>query len=311
MILEKRSSIMNTGGRTLTVFLAVITIVLLSLSGIALFFLQKETELRKVAEASLEQLKTQEAKLQAELKEAKKQAFLLEEKNKEADEKINDLMDNLELEKGLREESKKENENLREALENENKSKEGIRNTLTQQLNSYKEKTASLEAQLTTHQNRVKELEGASQGLQEKIQQLQGDLEKKIQQEAAPQPASPEASGSEPSSSPEIPPAQPLPSTPSENRAVKEIELEKIVVAPQDLPEGRVLSVDKENEFLIFNLGEKQGVVQGLVLSVYRGKEYLGDVKVSRVQPEMSAADFISPFSTAKVRKNDQVVPKK
>ena len=96
---------MKTEGKTLIVFLVVIIVVLLSLSGIALFFLQKETELRKTAEASLEQLKTQEAKLQGDLKESKKQVFVLEEKNKEADEKINDLMDNLDLEKGLREES--------------------------------------------------------------------------------------------------------------------------------------------------------------------------------------------------------------
>ena len=71
------------------------------------------------------------------------------------------------------------------------------------------------------------------------------------------------------------------------------------------------MSVDKENDFLIFNLGEKDGVSQGVVMSVYRGSDYLGDVRVSRVQLEMAAADFIPPFSSQKVRKNDQVVLKK
>jgi hypothetical protein len=70
------------------------------------------------------------------------------------------------------------------------------------------------------------------------------------------------------------------------------------------------LSVDKETEFLIFDLGAKSGVKQGDVMSVMRGDNYLGDIKVSRVQDEMSAADLIPPFSSRMVRKNDSVVPK-
>ncbi len=290
---------MNKAGKTLTILLVVIIIILLSLSAITLFFLQKETDLRKTAETNLEQLKNQEAKIQAELKEAKRQVLIWEDKNKEADERINSLMDDLELEQGLREEMKRENESLREALESENKSKEDIRTRLATELTTYKEKASSLESQLTTEQNRLRELESQNQTLQDKIKQLEADLDKKIEQEAT-----------TPSPGGDQTPA-PAPQTPSPTQAEKEIELEKIVVAPQDLPEGRVLSVDRENEFLIFNLGEKQGIVQGLILSVYRGNEYLGDVKVSRVQPEMSAADFIPPFSSQKVRKNDQVVSQK
>jgi len=80
---------------------------------------------------------------------------------------------------------------------------------------------------------------------------------------------------------------------------------------PGDVPDGRILSVDADTEFVIINLGEKDGITRSMVLSVYRGKEYLGDVKVTRVQPEMSAADFIPPFSSRLARKNDQVVAKK
>ena len=83
------------------------------------------------------------------------------------------------------------------------------------------------------------------------------------------------------------------------------------MVAAAEASQGRVLSVDKENDFLIFNLGEKDGVKPGFLMSIYRGEDYLGDVKVSRVQSEMSAADFVPPFSSQKVRKNDQVVAKK
>src|SRR3989338_7060905 len=86
------------------------------------------------------------------------------------------------------------------------------------------------------------------------------------------------------------------------------VNLDKIVVIPQGSPEGRVLTVDNSTEFIIVNLGEKDGVKSGNILSIYRGKDYLGDVKVTSVQPEMSAADIIPPFTSQQVRKNDQVV---
>ena len=88
------------------------------------------------------------------------------------------------------------------------------------------------------------------------------------------------------------------------------VELDKIVVNPQEGTKGHVLSVDTDAEFLVFNLGLKQGVKPDDMLSVYRGEEYLGDVKATRVQDEMSAADIIPPLSSREVRKNDTVVLK-
>ena len=70
---------------------------------------------------------------------------------------------------------------------------------------------------------------------------------------------------------------------------------------------GRVLTVDRETEFVVVNLGKKDGVHKGQILSVYRQKDYLGDIKVTRVQPNMSAADLIPPFSSRIVQKDDQV----
>ena len=318
---------MNNSGKTITIFLVVVVILLLCLSGIGIFSAKKENELRKSAEASLEQLKIISAKLEGDLKEAKKQVNLLEEKNKEADDKINDLTESLELEQGVKDELKKQNHDLSEALDNENQSKEKIRTDLTQQLNSAQEKEASLESQLTTAQTRVKELEGQSESLTEKIKRMESDFQKQLEEARAAATAAPspddEKNNNEPKTQELKQPAAPLeipapnhdgsgpaqdPNTRAKN---KEIQLEPIVVAGKEIPQGRVLSVDKENEFLIFNLGEKDGISPGILLSVYRGKNYLGDVKVSRVQPEMSAADFIPPFSSQKVRKNDQVVAKK
>jgi len=47
-----------------------------------------------------------------------------------------------------------------------------------------------------------------------------------------------------------------------------------------------------------------------MMLSVNRGKKYLGDIKVLRVQKNMSVGDFIPPLTARKVKKNDTVVVK-
>ena len=55
------------------------------------------------------------------------------------------------------------------------------------------------------------------------------------------------------------------------------------------------------------NLGSNDGIDVGKVLSVYRNNKYIGDIKVTRLQSDMSAADLVSPLSIASVRKDDQV----
>ena len=245
---------MNNHGKTFTILLIVVVVVLLCLTGIAVFFFNKETVLRKSLEQQLVLSKDAEVRLNDELQEAKKQVFIFEEKNKEADEKINSLMDELELQAGIREQMKTENASIKDALTKESQEKE----KLQREFNLAQEKVTSLEGRLKTQE--------AQKGGQ------------------------PEAS--------EAPDAQP-------------VDLEKIVVRPGEIPEGRVISVNVDNDFLIFNLGAEHGVVPNMLLSIYRSDNYLGDIKVARVQEGMSVADFIPPFSKDKVKKDDRVLVKK
>ena len=298
----------NNSGKTLTVFLVVMLIISVCLASITLYYYQNESTLRKSAETSLAQLKTTEAKLQGDLIESQKQLSLLQEKNKEMDEKINDLSESLDLEKSLKEAQKKENQDLREVLENENQSKEKMRGELSKELTSAQEKVVALEAQLTTTQTRVKELETQNQTLEDKTKQTKSEPQTKTEEPAAPV-LTPAPAGTPVSQESITPPEDTIKEVQIEEN--KQVELEPIVVSSSGTPLGRVLSVDQENEFLIISLGEKDGVKPGFLLSIYRGNDYLGDVKVSRVQPEMSAADFIPPFSSQKVHKDDQVIAKK
>ena len=249
--------VMNTQGKTLTILLIVISILLLSLTGISLFFFQKETELRKSLENKLASAKAAEAKLDSDLKEAKKQIFLLEEKDKESDEKIEGLLDELELEKGLREEIKSENTALKDALSGESQTKEKLQADLQaaqDQMTTLEEKLKAEEAKRTELETKLKDMEGAD---------------------------------------------------------ASQVELEKIVVNPGEIPAGKILSVNNENNFATINLGQDVGLAADTVLAVYRGEKYLGDIKVTRVEAAASVADFIPPFSSKQVKKNDKVMTKK
>lgn len=278
----------NSSGKVLTVFVIIILILSITLTALVLFLLQQESKNRRYVEEQLDEAVKNEKTVSSELKELKKQAFLLEEKNKEADERINSLLDELELEEGLKEEMKTETTSLKEQIATLKSKNKGLEEQLSQVKDS-SDKITSLEEKLKKESERVKEYEAEIKRLTEQ----KGVLESQVG-----------AAGSKNVSS-----------------ASDNVKLDPIVVSTDNdtgesippvatISGGRILSVDTDTDFVIINLGRKDGIVEGLMMSVYRGQEYLGDVTVTRVQPEMAAADFIPPFSSRTVRKNDQVVVK-
>jgi len=282
----------NSSGKVLTVFLIIIAVLLISLTAVSFFFFQRETEQRKETEVALQKTKANEVKLEQDLKEVKKQNFLLEEKSKEMDEQINSLLDDLEVEKGLKEEVKRENLSLQEKLDTAINERDALRQQLTSDMTGFEEKISALNAQLETEINLKKELETVNKELQDKIT----ELEKEVEAAKAKQGTSSQA--------------VPVPVEGQMNSGSLDVELDKIVVVPNRAMEGRIINVDLESEFVIFNLGEKEGISLDKIMSLYRGNNYLGDIKVTSVQPQMSAADTIPPLSAKVIRKNDRVVAK-
>ncbi|MDP2653776.1 MAG: hypothetical protein Q8Q08_07065 [Candidatus Omnitrophota bacterium] len=295
---------MNNSGKALTIFLFVIAILLISLTAISVFFFLQEVELRKAKETQLTALQDEKAKLEGEMKEAKKQVFLLQEKEKEFETKIDDLQQELELVEGVKEEIKKENKALTDALEAEKKIAQEAKNKLSAEIEKAKEEVGILKSRLDAAQARNQELEKSSDQLNDQINTL-----RQAAPDILPAAVLPDAGSPAESAGPE--PARPEEGTLKPARLPKEnVELEKIIVNPSEQNAGKVISVDAETGFIISSLGERDGIAAGAVLSVYRDNSYLGDVKVSRVLPEMSAADFIPPLTGQQVSKNDQVVIK-
>ncbi len=280
----------NARGKTLTIFAILVLILLVSSTSIGFYLYNREILVRKAAESDLEISRTAETKLQAGLKEALHQLAIAQDKNKEADDKINNLMDEIELNEGVRKELKTENASLKEALDAAKKEKEKIKSGVDDAERKYKQVQELLKAEQdksSNLQSSLNQTEQAKTKAEAQIEQMKADL-KAYNQRTPDQQIGTEI----------VPPGVKL----------GKVELDKIVVNPSDGTRGRVLSVDKEAEFIVCNIGLKQGIKSGDVLSIYRGDEYLGDVRVSRVQEELSAADIIPPFSSRKVRKNDTVI---
>ncbi len=303
----------NSSGKVLVIFLVIFVILSLSLAGLAMFFLSKEKEKRISTESALQQSVASATKLEAKLQDAIKQGFLLQEKNKEADEKINGLLDELELQEGIREELKKENQALKEKFEKEVKARTELQEKIAINAEAV-QRLPELEAQLQTEQGARQELEQKLSAAEERAKTLEEALNKMQQQgvespapvpveEAAPEAEEPQQEEPQPQEAPAV--------EEQDSERKEEVELEKIVVAPvKAAPEGRVVMVDTETEFVIVNLGANHGIKEEQVLAVSRGEDQLGEIKVTRVQPEMSAADFIPPLTSRQVRKDDSVVIK-
>lgn len=99
----------------------------------------------------------------------------------------------------------------------------------------------------------------------------------------------------------------------------KEIELPPIVVsaggpgspamAPVPSPKGsfrgNILSINTDNNFVIVDIGENNGVKLGDVLSVYRGDKYIASLEVIQARKSISAADIKQ--QTSKLQVGDTV----
>jgi len=277
---------MDSSGKTLTIFLVVIAVLLVSLTTIAVFFFLKEVELRKVAQDHVVQLEDLSSKLQAEIKESKKQIFILQEKNREAEESIESRLEDLEMEQGLNEELKKLNKELKDQLAQEAQRLQDLDAKFNTDLAQAETRIAALQQELDSLAKQNSNLKQLCDQYEEQIQQVQGSV------------ATPSVS---------VGPSQDVPTSGPE---VEDVDLDRIVVVPPKDGEGTILDVDHENEFVIVSIGEKDGVVKDSVLSIYRDDMYLGDVLVTQVLPDMSAADFITPLSSQKVQKDDRVTIK-
>ena len=252
----------------------------------------------------------------------KKQNFLLQEKNKESEARVNDLSDELELESGLREEMKletiaveeklKELEDAKEAFADEFEEEEELHKKLIKNLAISEQKIKELEAQLKAEIERSQKLgelyEQKQQEEASKLENIQDSPENTAVEKSS---VEEEVSLEDANSGIELEEIVIIPRLPKAQDVVEEpIFEEEVVSVFESALNGRILSVDTETGFVIVSLGKKDGLDVGNILSVYRNENYVGDIKITRLQSEMSAADLVLPLSIRNIQRNDQVKTK-
>ncbi|MFC1703503.1 hypothetical protein ACFL1E_01790 [Candidatus Omnitrophota bacterium] len=60
---------------------------------------------------------------------------------------------------------------------------------------------------------------------------------------------------------------------------------------PKELS-GKIISINKDNNFAIVDLGEEEGVMMGRIFKVYRGEASVGTLEVIQTRRDISAADI-------------------
>lgn len=89
------------------------------------------------------------------------------------------------------------------------------------------------------------------------------------------------------------------------------VELSPIIVRgdQEGIPRltGRVVSVNRQNKFVIIDLGQKQGVQPGNTLGVYRDDTYIATIEILQLRKEISAADIREVASGKDIEAGDIV----
>lgn len=263
----------NNKGKAV-IFLIVLIIIAFGLGGGAYYLLQQEITRNGDLTQRLEEAESKREAVESELETAKNKIAVLQANITDAELKIADLTTGMEKEKASKNISLKELEQLKSDLEKELNLKISLQKDLDASVKSFKE----IEPRLKEMENKVNELETLKRELEDKVK----SLEEKVQN----------------------------------------VELGKIVVSPDQTGvstgtaapanlEGKVAVVNKDYNFAVINLGNKDGVVVGSVFSVTHDNKHVGDLKIEKVHESMSAAGFVTPEIKDKIAEGDKVSLKK
>ncbi|KPK98107.1 MAG: hypothetical protein AMJ95_05760 [Omnitrophica WOR_2 bacterium SM23_72] len=266
-------------GKALTIVFIVLISITLAFTGGVIYLLQKE-KLRAVElENSLKDLTKKQAFTEEELSKSRKLITDLQLRLDESKSEIKLLTADLELQKKDSQQAQSRMEQLNIDLAEQ------------QQLRQDLEKKFNLaEEDLRNAMSKIKELDSEKETLEAKVKELEAKTQ--------------------------------------------EVELGKIVVSPDvdisgskhyEIPEvsvmpgrvsqmlgvqGKVLVVNKEYNFVVINVGAKDGVDVGDEFSVFDNNSLIGDIKVEKVHDSMAAAGFLTADMKNKISEGDKVVQK-
>ncbi len=266
------------------ILLIALILIFLALASGGFYLFQKERVHNLELQDSMEEIKTKQRITESRLRDSEKTVADLQMKLKEARDQIDSLTEELRQEKQARGETQGRLEQLGLELEQHRE----LRADLERRLQDAQEETRNVTAQLQELDNRKVELEEKVRELEEMTQNI--ELGKIV--------VAPESSAA----------AESKQSRKKEARKKQE---------PQVMPQeeatgmnGKVLVINKEYNFVVINLGSRDGVDVGMEFAVYQGNKHIGDIKVEKVHDAMSAAGFVTDGLKDKIGEGDKVALK-
>ncbi len=280
---------MNRKGAILKFVLIGIIVVLFALSGAVSYLYHSELKKSSQLQAQVDELTARAKVTEDKLEASKKKVSDLTLKLQEAKERISAVTDELDKEKAARLETSNELEQIKADIEQQKSSRQDIENKLTEAQNEgrkLREQLKAIEQKRSELEAKIKSLESGSAGV---------ELGKVVvNNETAVLPKAEDAAAQNNTDAAAVQPAadQKQENAPAAN-----------------LLEGKVTVVNKEYNFAVINLGQKDGVNTGDQFSVTREGKVIGDLKVEKVHESMSAAGFAAELKDL-IQENDLVVQK-
>ena len=263
----------------------ILILVSLSFAGAGFYLLQKEKTKNLSIQEELDSLKIKQNAAETKLEEYKKTISQLELKLKEAQANIDTLTGTLEQETKAKQDALDQVLELKSDLEKQ----KGLRSDLETKLIQTQKDAEKTQAQLKDLQSKKEQLEAKLKDLEAQAQQAQGQPQAQAQGvELGTIVVGPEGANV---------PGQAGAILTTEQKAASSLE-------------GKILVTNKDYNFVVINLGSKDGVNAGDAFALYHNNKYIGDIKVEKIHESMSAADFTSASIKGAVSEGDRVVRK-
>jgi hypothetical protein len=278
--------------------LVVLIAISLSAAGAGFYLLQNERAKTQELSLKIEELNAKQKITETQLKDSEKVIAETKVKLQEAGSQIDSLKGDLQRETSARQEAMAMMDQVKPDLESQKKSRADLEKRFVQAQDDLK-KT----------QDQLKELDSKKTDLEAKINILEAKA-KSVELGnivVTPEPTTVAPVSTEAKPAP-VAKAKEKKAEPAKKKAAAQKETATLKQAPSG--EGSVLVVNKDYNFTVISLGNKDGVRTGDVFSVYHNNKYLGDIKVEKVHDSMSAAGFLSADMKNKINEGDKVLQK-
>ncbi len=90
-------------------------------------------------------------------------------------------------------------------------------------------------------------------------------------------------------------------------KSAEPVELPPVVVKPEKNLEGKVLVVNDVFKFVVINLGQNDGLAEGMLLDVVRGSEKIARLQVERLYDSLAASTVVRQQPNTSIQVNDTV----